>query len=316
MTDRATWLADRRRGLGGSDIAAVLGWSRYRSPLDVWRDKAGLREDEPETPPQRRGRLLEDAVATWYGEETGLIIAPPRDRVIIGPEPWMLASIDRYAVDPRDNDAPPIILECKTTGSDAGWGPSGSAEVPAWYLPQVAWYLHCTGLPRADVALLLVGTRDDATRWRRYTFTREDAAPLLEAAVPYLRDWWHRCVVGDEEPPVTTPADVVWRYPRAGADVREATADEAAIALELAEVRRHKALLEDRETDLEVQIKAAIGEARGIRGPWGRVLWAESKGREIVDAAALRKAHPNIAREFAKVGAPSRRFTPEFIGQE
>lgn len=36
---RADWLKLRRRGIGGSDVAAILGLSKWRTPLEVWQDK-------------------------------------------------------------------------------------------------------------------------------------------------------------------------------------------------------------------------------------------------------------------------------------
>ena len=36
---QADWLALRKSGIGGSDIAAILGFNRYRGAYDVWEDK-------------------------------------------------------------------------------------------------------------------------------------------------------------------------------------------------------------------------------------------------------------------------------------
>ena len=47
--NRAEWLNWRRTGLGGSDIAAVLGLSKWRTPWDVWADKKGLLPEKEET---------------------------------------------------------------------------------------------------------------------------------------------------------------------------------------------------------------------------------------------------------------------------
>ena len=38
------WAKARRRGIGGSEIAAVCGLSRWRSPLEVWLRKLDLEE--------------------------------------------------------------------------------------------------------------------------------------------------------------------------------------------------------------------------------------------------------------------------------
>ena len=39
MTTRETFLLDRKLGIGGSDIAPIMGLSPYSTPLDVYREK-------------------------------------------------------------------------------------------------------------------------------------------------------------------------------------------------------------------------------------------------------------------------------------
>lgn len=43
---RTAWLESRRTGIGGSDVAAVLGLNPWKTPLDVWNDKLGISEDK------------------------------------------------------------------------------------------------------------------------------------------------------------------------------------------------------------------------------------------------------------------------------
>ncbi|QFR68470.1 YqaJ viral recombinase family protein [Companilactobacillus paralimentarius] len=39
--NEAQWLANRRGGIGGSDVSAILGINKYRTPFEVWLDKTG-----------------------------------------------------------------------------------------------------------------------------------------------------------------------------------------------------------------------------------------------------------------------------------
>ena len=36
------WRAERRKGVGGSDVAAIMGMSPYKSPYEVWAEKTGV----------------------------------------------------------------------------------------------------------------------------------------------------------------------------------------------------------------------------------------------------------------------------------
>jgi putative phage-type endonuclease len=63
----------RRSGIGGSDIAAILGLSPYATPLDVFRSKVE-NYVQSDSWAFRRGRLLEPVVAQIYAEETGAML--------------------------------------------------------------------------------------------------------------------------------------------------------------------------------------------------------------------------------------------------
>ncbi|MDY0364217.1 MAG: YqaJ viral recombinase family protein, partial [Bacilli bacterium] len=39
--DNAKWIEERRRGLGGSDIGAILGLSPWKSAFQVYQEKRG-----------------------------------------------------------------------------------------------------------------------------------------------------------------------------------------------------------------------------------------------------------------------------------
>lgn len=42
----AQWVEARRNGIGGSDVASIMGLNKFSSPLSVWLVKTG-REDPP-----------------------------------------------------------------------------------------------------------------------------------------------------------------------------------------------------------------------------------------------------------------------------
>src|SRR5690606_39451930 len=60
VADRAGWLKRRRDGLGGSDVAKVLGISGFGSPWSVYVEKIGAVEPDALEPTdqQVRGRYV------------------------------------------------------------------------------------------------------------------------------------------------------------------------------------------------------------------------------------------------------------------
>ena len=69
-------LEKRKKGIGGSEIGAVCGKSKWATPYDVWSRKIGLVEDVPYAKVMERGHKLEPIVADMYAEETGRDVAP------------------------------------------------------------------------------------------------------------------------------------------------------------------------------------------------------------------------------------------------
>ena len=74
-TTRDDWLAWRRGGIGGSDIAAILSLSPWQSPWSLWADKTGLAADTHENEAMEAGRWLELAIGPWFADRTGLHVA-------------------------------------------------------------------------------------------------------------------------------------------------------------------------------------------------------------------------------------------------
>ena len=70
---RQAWLESRRLGIGGSDVAAILGFSPYKSPYQLWLDKTGRSErKESQNESAHFVNLLEDVVAKEFSRRSGM----------------------------------------------------------------------------------------------------------------------------------------------------------------------------------------------------------------------------------------------------
>ena len=115
---REQWLEYRRKGIGGSDAAAVLGISPFRTGRDLYYDKLNIvTADDAENWVQLEvGTLLEPLVAKIFAYKTGYKIYR-RPFMFQHPlYPWMLADLD-YMVELPDGTT--AILEIKTTNYNA-----------------------------------------------------------------------------------------------------------------------------------------------------------------------------------------------------
>ena len=128
MLEGPVWLEERRKGIGGSDIAAIMGLSPFRTPFQVYQEKR--REVVPWQGNETTdwGKRMEPAIRQWYSDQTGRAVRVP-DRIITHSRyPFMLASIDGFTDDPLRG------LEIKTARSAKGWGEPGSNEIPDYYV--------------------------------------------------------------------------------------------------------------------------------------------------------------------------------------
>ena len=81
--NREEWLAGRHTGIGASEAAAVLGLSRYKSPLEVYLEKIGELGPQDDSERMYWGRKLEAIIAQEYGIRTGLKVNLNEDYTVL-----------------------------------------------------------------------------------------------------------------------------------------------------------------------------------------------------------------------------------------
>lgn len=194
-----TWHAERAKGIGGSDIAAVVGLSPWKSAFALWHEKKGnipAGDIDPEL--AYWGNTLEDVIAERFSQDHDEFIVSPGGSHV-GNDSWERSNPDRllYPDSPDDmfpGNTPEAVLEIKTARFPDGWGKSGSDEIPLQYRCQVTWYMHVLGVNVAHVAVLIGGSD-----YREYRIERDasDEVALTTAAAAF----WSS-VLNDDEPPL------------------------------------------------------------------------------------------------------------------
>lgn len=108
------WLLKRAAGIGASEGAAILGLHPYRSRMDVFLEKLGLKEEDPDEKREERmawGNWMEPHVREFFSERSKRRIiehgALYRDAQI----PWLLATPDGLF---DDEEKGPGLLEIKS----------------------------------------------------------------------------------------------------------------------------------------------------------------------------------------------------------
>ena len=298
---RRAFLEGRQRYIGGSDVPAILGVSKWSTPLQVYREKTEPVQDvDSGTLAMRRGLALEDFIADEFTRARPEFVTF-RSRPIWH-DRWGFpagASVDRLVARTEKPRTPVAVLEAKTAFR-YGWREwdEKTGELPDAYYLQQQWYLAVTGLPLsygvADVGdpdrVRIVSVKADRRIQRR----------CIEAA----RDFWRdHILTGTPPDPSGTRGDA-----EALRGLYPDTIPEPPVPLD-AEVEQ---MVDDYLT-LKTAADAAATEAEAAKqrlcalmGPHERAqagrwqLSWKTQTRQTLDTKALREAHPDIAGEFSR----------------
>lgn len=295
QAEREAFLAERMKGIGGSDVAPIMGLSKWSTPYDVWQSKLGLSEPTPDNDAMLWGRLLEPVIRQLYAEQTGFEVAVPSEPLVMPGYDFARANLDGIRRDGR-------IVEIKTARYSDEWGPDGSDEVPVAYALQVQHYMMVAGSSVADVAVLIAGSD-----FRTYTLEADHE--LHEMILNAEGDFWE-LVKTKTAPPILTFADAMAAYGKAStAGAVVASLDLVDDLENLKRIKAESKALDKLETELKGRAMIALGEFDTLARD-GKILatWKKARDSEKLDAEMLKAVHPEIYNRFLKTTPGSRRF--------
>lgn len=294
--DRDEWLEWRKKGIGGSDAAAIVGLDRYRSAFDVYAEKLGLKQEEPDNEAMRQGRDLEEYVAARFMEATGKKVRR-RNAMLQHPDyPFMLANIDRWVVGENAG------LECKTT-SVLNPTKFDKGEYPANYYVQCMHYMAVTGAKKWYLAVLVLNRAF-------YVFEIERDEDEIKALIKAEKDFWENHVL-KQIPPAPDGSEsakeiIKQLYPTTERESTVLFGYEEKIAKYLELEEQIKELTKQQEAlkqELQLAMQdAEIGHAQGYVVEW------KAQTRQSLDTTRLKKERPEIYEQFLKPAQTVRIF--------
>lgn len=254
---RQDWLALRQSGIGGSDIAAIIGVSPYATAYDIYQSKTQPLSDEDMNEFAYWGTVLEDTVAREFSKRSGLKIQNVNYLMRHPTHRFAIANIDRAVVNRdiagnvRYKDGKLTtdqIVEIKTASEYVGknWGDEDSDEVPDQYQCQAQWYMGVTGVDVCHMAVLIGGNK-----YRQYKIERNQ--DLIDVLFETAHDFWHNNVLAGIEPDATTLQNAKDKYPCHDPD----TTLDVELDSEAAKAFEHYESLKAQEKELKTAITAA-----------------------------------------------------------
>lgn len=169
------WYELRRQGVTASEIAAILGLSKWSSPLALYYRKRGELDDEGDNYRMDLGRALEPYIIECFEAMTGLETTQC-GLVRSVKRPWQMASPDAVVGN--------IPVECKSAHSDEFWGPAGSSVVPLYYRAQLMWQMDVLGADHGYMAVVFL--RSGEPRWYQVSWDSDDVGVMRMMAWSFL----------------------------------------------------------------------------------------------------------------------------------
>lgn len=308
---RAAWVAERKQGLGGSDMRDLFQIENEGCLRRLWFDKRDVPTDHPDedTLLLRRGRVLEDIAAQEYALRTGRRVVRAPHAVVREDTPWARVNIDRRL---QKTERPgPAPLEIKTAGSRPFQRIKREGMKPAHIL-QLQHALWVSGAQWGAFAVL----HPDSWQMVYFDVDRDDA--IIAAIGNHGHAFWYGDLAHPEPPaapygPKDAPCrNCLWRQRCHGdAAAMELELEQDAPPLELAEdldeivddYAQAKAAADEANATLELvkdALKRRLGDRGAVRCATGVVYYTEQK-RKTVDVGKLRKAYPQVAGECERI---------------
>jgi len=297
MISYKDWKKERQKGIGGSDAAAVLGVSRWKSPLRLYLEKLGEIEPEQDNEYMLWGRKLEKLIIEHFVEATGKNVEKI-DKILVHPEyPFMIANLDGYI---PEEDA---VVEVKTASSYKLDEWSGD-NIPVEYVLQGQHYLAVTGCSKVYYPVLVGGNTFFIKE-----MTRDEE--LINMIIDAESKFWHEHIEKRIPPEMTGSVDarelLDKLYPTAkeGLKVELPQLEETVnqLAVTQAKIKELEQLVDELQAKIKEQMgEAEIAEIGSFVATWKPVT------TERLDTSRLKKELPDVYKQFL-TSSTSRRFS-------
>ena len=273
----ADWLQMRKAGIGGSDCAAAVGLSRWKSPFQLWSEKTDRIAPSKAGEAAYWGSVMEPILRAEVAKRM------PEAEVRECPfflrskeHPYMLANIDGYV---RENGSF-SCLEIKTANAYAAvqdW----QNGLPIEYYCQVMHYMAVTGMNSAYVAVLLGGNTFEIQKIDR----DED---MIRHIIQMEERFWYEYMLKDTPPEATAKDNEVLGqlYPKSEEKAIELPTTARDILTDYEKASQDLALAKEAKEQAEAKLKMMLADAEvgiidGYKISWKNVSTTRLDSKKV-----------------------------------
>jgi putative phage-type endonuclease len=295
----------RRKGLGSSDIAAIMGFDPFRSAGDVWAEKVYDLDDlDPaKNKSIKRGNQFERSILEAAAEDNGFDLELDDQGVlslVSAKDPLFRCNLDSRVMTTVDGQRRPLpeAVEAKWTAMGEEWGEAGTEEVPQRVILQAHQQMFVGELEVVRPAVLLARySRPDVD-----VFLVSRREKLINIIVEQGHAWWEKHVLGrvppENDPPSIDTIKRIRRVPNAVAEIS------AELVEEWDRLLAERLALEKDEKAAKEAMLAALGDAEA--GDYGDPLkWVTyfETSTSTLDQKQLAREYPDAYNACRRSGS-------------
>lgn len=284
-------LLERRKGIGGSDAAAICGRSVYKTPLDVYLDKIGICTQQIVSDDLTMGNKMEPMILSMYEDLIGIELKEESEFPLNTKTEnyFMKGNLDGFYFDGNGNL---VIVDAKNKHylTKKQFGELGTSEMPHDILLQMAHYRILYDAFKVDVAVYFGGSD-----FCIYTYQKNEK--LEKYLVEKEKFFWENHVLAQVPPEPTSLEDVkkMWEFSEPQKTI---CSDDMVLKFmdSLKQIKQIKKELEDSENDLKLKIQSFMKDSEILCSHLNGEILAtfKSSKRNGLDQKLLKEKFPEI----------------------
>ena len=245
------WLQMRKAGIGGSDCAAAVGLSRWKSPFQLWSEKTDRIVPTKGGEALYWGSLMEPILRNEFAKRTNLEVKECPFFLRSKEHKYMLANIKKKI---KNEDGSFSVLEIKTANAYAvqDW----QDGLPIEYFAQIMHYMVVTGMSSAYVAVLLGGNE-----FRIQKYDRDEE--MIQHIVQMEEHFWYEYMLKDTPPEATAKDNELLGqlYPKSKEKAIEMPAKATDVLADYEKACKDLTLAKEAKEEAEAKLKMMLADA-------------------------------------------------------
>jgi putative phage-type endonuclease len=295
-------------GLGGSDIAVILGVSPFKSKFEFWLESTGqkAKPDFSENEAIEWGNILEPVIRDKFREVTGFKVFKNNFVLQNDNHDFMVANLDGEVIDPSFSGRG--VLEIKTTKEHRkkDW----ENGCPVYYMAQVQWYLGVTGYEYAYIAVLIGGST-----FKYFLIERDDY--IIEQMIVQAQEFLY--MVKHRIPPEIggSKSETEWLAQAFPEAIEEETTIPPAfeeLAIEYKELQDEIKNKQYRSDEIKNKIKLEGKDFKIMRGNQVKISMPTIR-KTLFDSKAFSSEHPDLYVKYKTKESTYRSFDVTLLGE-